>query len=1106
MNICGIIHPITLLKLHEFTFIKQPTYMKKIQLLLALLVFTFTLHAQIYNYTTATNGSFASVAAHTTGSGLIRVNGATVSTSPCSSGFTSRHYSDAIGYSPSGAAIEFSVTPDSAYQLNVISFAIKARRSSTGPASLKLAYSIDNGSTWSISVNATITPFNGSCTQIFQGGTWYIGVTGVGFSSSTAVKFRIYGYNAASINGDLTLANIVIDGTVTRIDFDGDGYANDVDCNDSNALVYPGSVEQCNGIDDDCSGITDDYLPHLKWSHPYGGVKDWGPSFDKLKTLTPLPDGTMIAAGTTSYEDIDEYDYYDYWITNIDTDGAVIRDKKFGGSAEEGLSDFQLTPDGGAILFGFSYSTDGDLTANNGSSDYWVVKVDASWSIQWQKNLGGSLAEIAGKLLQTTDGGYLLSGTSTSSNADVSGNYGSSDIWMVKLDVNGNIMWQHNFGGSGNENSVRVSEIASGGYFIGCLSSSSDHDATGNHGGNDYLIVKIDANGNKIWSKMLGSTGSDKSLAALINTSDGGCIAGGTIVAGSGNVTAYHGGSSDEWIFKLDASGNLEWQRALGGSNLDEMDDLKIGTDGKFLVFGNTKSSDGDVTGFSGTRDAWLVKVNITGNIEWNKAFGAYNAVLGSLITREDGNCVVFWGVDGFYDSFNAAEVSPAGIQKWSLEIETCINNGFYCYYLASDLLLAKSGNSNYFLGCTVIDYGGVGGDDFFISKISLDPFIFYADSDHDGYGDPNDSIAGCSASFGYTYNKLDCDDANAAVNPNATETCNSLDDNCNGQIDEGLALILFPDNDGDGFGNPNAKTLSCTPLSGYVSDSTDCNDNNVLIHPGSNDLCNAVDDNCNGVIDENSITAITTPVGSVSTCSGTVIVVTANTGFGITYQWKKGNTNIAGATNSTYATSKAGSYKVVENNIFSCTSTSAVTTLSITALPQATITPLGNLNICSTGSVTLQANAGSGLLYQWVKGANNISGATSQNYTATTKATYKVIVTSGNGCSKTSTGAKVINSCKEINGESISDAFFTVFPNPASTQFTVSFSDNEINDAMMMQVTNVLGQIVMYRAVADGDEAIVKVNIPGTWANGVYFVKIINAGTNGTARLVINR
>src|SRR5205814_3353013 len=191
--------------------------------------------------------------------------------------------------------------------------------------------------------------------------------------------------------------------------------------------------------------------------------------------------------------------------------------------------------------------------------------------------------------------------------------------------------------------------------------------------------------------------------------------------------------------------------------------------------------------------------------------------------------------------------------------------------------------------------------------------------------------------------------------------------------------IPFYVDADGDGYGNATASTLACTAPAGYIADGTDCNDGDATIHPNASDVCNSIDDNCNGVIDENAITATITPTGSVSTCSGVNVTFTANTGTGITYQWLKNNANISGATNSTYATSQAGNYRVNENNSFNCSSSSPTTSLSVISLPAATIT-YTTLDLCGQSSITLTANSGSGLTYQWKKGSNNINGTTNQS------------------------------------------------------------------------------------------------------------------------------
>src|SRR6185295_5907948 len=126
-----------------------------------------------------------------------------------------------------------------------------------------------------------------------------------------------------------------------------------------------------------------------------------------------------------------------------------------------------------------------------------------------------------------------------------------------------------------------------------------------------------------------------------------------------------------------------------------------------------------------------------------------------------------------------------------------------------------------------------------------------YADADAETYGNVNSTTMACSAPTGYVSNSTDCNDANAAIHPNATETCNGIDDNCNGQVDEGVKTTFNADADGDTYGNVNSTTLACSAPTGYVSNSTDCNDANAAIHPNATETCNGIDDNCNGQVDE---------------------------------------------------------------------------------------------------------------------------------------------------------------------------------------------------------------------------------------------------------------
>lgn len=137
-------------------------------------------------------------------------------------------------------------------------------------------------------------------------------------------------------------------------------------------------------------------------------------------------------------------------------------------------------------------------------------------------------------------------------------------------------------------------------------------------------------------------------------------------------------------------------------------------------------------------------------------------------------------------------------------------------------------------------------------TKADCTLITFYADADNDGYGNPSVSVQACTAPTGYVANNTDCDDTNAAVNPGAAEVCNNLDDNCNGEVDEGLPTeTYYVDADGDGFGDPAVSVVACSAPEGYVLDNTDCDDADDTVYPGATEILDGKDNNCDGQIDE---------------------------------------------------------------------------------------------------------------------------------------------------------------------------------------------------------------------------------------------------------------
>src|SRR5690606_5534575 len=241
-------------------------------------------------------------------------------------------------------------------------------------------------------------------------------------------------------------------------------------------------------------------------------------------------------------------------------------------------------------------------------------------NIEWEKAFGGSSSELAHSIQRTTDGGYIFLGNSSSNDGDVSGNHGDDDYWLVKLNEAGNLEWQKSLGGSGRDYGRRVQQTLDGGYIVSGYTDSNDGDVWGNHGDDDFWIVKLGASGSIHWVRTAGGSGAD-SATDVYQTQDGGYMIAGNSNSNDGDVSGNHG-STDFWIVKMNAAGTIEAQNSYGGSGVEYAQDIQPTSDGGYIIAGMSDSNDGDVTGHQGEGDFWIVKISLTGNIIWQKTLG----------------------------------------------------------------------------------------------------------------------------------------------------------------------------------------------------------------------------------------------------------------------------------------------------------------------------------------------------------------------------------------------------------------------------------------------------------------------------------------------------
>jgi len=368
-----------------------------------------------------------------------------------------------------------------------------------------------------------------------------------------------------------------------------------------------------------------------------------GRNFDFFTSMVLTKDGGRIVGGysrsnISGQKTDSSRGGFDYWIVKLDSANKIEFDKTIGGSKDDILTSLQKTSDVGYILGGYSNSNiSGEKTQNmKGGLDYWIVKLDATGNIQFDKTIGGNGNDDLTAMQQTSDGGYILGGYSFSSksgNKSENGR-GFADYWVVKLDRNGNFQWDKTVGGNNEDFFTSLQQTTDGGYILGgeSFSDISGEKSENNHGSDqfsDFWIVKLDSIGNIQFDKTIGGNSTDN-LDALQQTSDGGYILGGHSFSDiSGDKTENSRGSfgeADYWIVKLNSRGNIIFDKTYGGSDLDILTSIQQTNDGGYILggrsFSNISFEKSENTRGINDDDYWIVKVDFKGNKQFDKTIG----------------------------------------------------------------------------------------------------------------------------------------------------------------------------------------------------------------------------------------------------------------------------------------------------------------------------------------------------------------------------------------------------------------------------------------------------------------------------------------------------
>jgi hypothetical protein len=348
---------------------------------------------------------------------------------------------------------------------------------------------------------------------------------------------------------------------------------------------------------------------------------------DQANAVQQTIDGGFIVAGSSDSNIegslLSNHGGKDYFIVKLYPNGKEQWHTYLGGTGDDEAFSIVQTKDSGFIIAGISYGGIPEAGTFHGKEDAYIVKLSSKGQVEWQKFYGGAGIDYAYSIKEISSGGYIIGGQTTSKDGDVSLNNGGQDFWIFKLTQTGEIVWSKTFGGSETDIGSSVVEDSNNGFVFVGTSCSQNGDFQNGRGNWDIWILKLSSDGNLTWKKSLGGYGNDsaESPESVQNTSDGGVIIAGTSASYDGDVSGVHG-SSDFWVVKLTPTGSVEWQHAIGGSNLDYAKSIQQTSDGSYIVTGYSLSTDGNITGNKGGIDYWVVKLSSSGAIIWQKNLG----------------------------------------------------------------------------------------------------------------------------------------------------------------------------------------------------------------------------------------------------------------------------------------------------------------------------------------------------------------------------------------------------------------------------------------------------------------------------------------------------
>ena len=374
---------------------------------------------------------------------------------------------------------------------------------------------------------------------------------------------------------------------------------------------------------------------------------------ESAETVIKTSDGGYAVLGFTQSTDGDITDKtdssYDVWLLRFDQDNNLLWNKTYGGTNDEKGHDLIQTEDGGFAVIGYTFSNDGDVDNNAGQQDFWLFKTDAQGNLQWEKTYGYSGLDYGLSIKPTNDNGFILSGVLDVTSSGGEGNtrqqqtlHAGGDYWVLKVDQTGNLIWSKYFGGLFTDTAYDVIPTNDNGFIIIGSSDSEDTDISNNIGSYDFWAVKVDNQGVLQWEQNYGGTQIDEAYKIIKTNNNNYLIVGDTRSEDEDISNTF--GAADVWAITISEDGNLINQNSYGGENFDVSRSVISDSENGFLICGSSRSGTGQLTQNNGQNDIWVLKTNATGHLKWQTSIGGSNVDFAYGITQLNNNKIITVG------------------------------------------------------------------------------------------------------------------------------------------------------------------------------------------------------------------------------------------------------------------------------------------------------------------------------------------------------------------------------------------------------------------------------------------------------------------------------